>query len=183
MEREITVQSNDGQSFDITYGIAKRSAIYQLYQDTAFENLHVKRDDVEYIMGDLILRKISAKVLEKVIDWCQHEHEHESIWANANSIREEMHPKMIFPKYWLTPWELEFVSAINAIDGSGNSILFDTAIAANYLDIQSLTNLTTMEIARMMKGKTPEEIRDVFKIGNDLILKHDLADVGSSMKW
>ena len=45
--------------------------------------------------------------------------------------------------------------------------LFDLILAANYLNIKSLLDLTCKEVAKMIKGKTPEEIRKTFNIKND----------------
>jgi len=39
--------------------------------------------------------------------------------------------------------------------------------AANYLNIQSLLDLTTQTVAELIKGKTPEQIRTEFGIVND----------------
>ena len=39
--------------------------------------------------------------------------------------------------------------------------------AANYLNIKGLLDLTCKTVAEMMKGKTPQEIRDIFHIKND----------------
>lgn len=39
--------------------------------------------------------------------------------------------------------------------------------AANYLNIQSLLDLTTQTVAELIKGKTPEQIRAEFGIVND----------------
>ena len=40
-------------------------------------------------------------------------------------------------------------------------------MAANYLDIKGLLDVTCKTVADMIKGKTPEEIRKTFNIKND----------------
>ncbi|RYQ80728.1 hypothetical protein Ahy_Scaffold1g106941 isoform C [Arachis hypogaea] len=57
-------------------------------------------------------------------------------------------------------WDAEFVKVDQAT-------LFDLILAANYLNIKSLLDLTCQTVADMIKGKTPEEIRKTFNIKND----------------
>merc|ERR1712072_1414082 len=51
--------------------------------------------------------------------------------------------------------------------GNVNAKKFDMILAANYLDIKDLLELTCEKVASMIKGKTPEEIRKVFNTQND----------------
>lgn len=53
------------------------------------------------------------------------------------------------------------------IDIDDLEVVFDIIMAANYLDIKSLLDLSCAKIATLIRGKTPEEIRKTFNIVND----------------
>lgn len=60
--------------------------------------------------------------------------------------------------------------------------LFEMILAANYMDIKPLLDLTCAKVASMIKGKTPEEIRRTFNIVNDFTPEEEAA-VREENKW
>ncbi|KAK8263367.1 hypothetical protein V6Z11_D12G037300 [Gossypium hirsutum] len=60
----------------------------------------------------------------------------------------------------LKRWDALFVKV-------DQSTLFDLILAADFMNINSLMDLTCKTVANMMKGKTTEEIRGTFNIKND----------------
>ena len=59
-------------------------------------------------------------------------------------------------------WDVAFLNKID-LDAT-----FDLINAANYMDIKSLLDLSCAKIASIMKGKSAEEIRNMFSIECDL---------------
>ncbi|XP_045140976.1 S-phase kinase-associated protein 1 [Echinops telfairi] len=55
-------------------------------------------------------------------------------------------------------------------------------VAANYLDIKGLLDVTCKTVANMIKGKTPEEIRKTFNIKNDFTEEEE-AQVRKENQW
>ncbi|OEL28696.1 SKP1-like protein 1A [Dichanthelium oligosanthes] len=55
-------------------------------------------------------------------------------------------------------------------------------MAANYLDIKGLLDLTCQTVADMIKGKTPEEIRKTFNIKNDFTAEEE-EEVRRENQW
>ncbi|KAG6704772.1 hypothetical protein I3843_07G144300 [Carya illinoinensis] len=75
----------------------------------------------------------------------------------------------------LKTWDTEFVRVDQAT-------LFDLILAANYLNIKSLLDLTCQNVADMIKGKTPEEIRKTFNIKNDFTPEEE-EEVRRENQW
>ena len=58
----------------------------------------------------------------------------------------------------------EYIDFLNSMD---MDLLFEVIKSANFLEIESLLDLTCAKVATMLKGKSVEEIRQTFGIEND----------------
>jgi len=72
-------------------------------------------------------------------------------------------------------WYADFVNV-------EQEIIFELILAAEYMGIKPLLDLTCAAVACMIKGKTPEEIRKTFNITNDFTPEEE-AQVREENKW
>ena len=99
------------------------------------------------------LPNVTGKILQRVILYCTHHHEHPEPAATEEKKDEKRTDD-------ISPWDKEFCEVDQAT-------LFELILAANYLDIKPLLDLTCKTVANRIKGKSPEEIRKTFNIKND----------------
>ncbi|KAI3836251.1 hypothetical protein MKX03_018030 [Papaver bracteatum] len=107
------------------------------------------------------LPNVTSKILAKVIEYCR---KHDGGDADEKKKDDE-----------LKNWDAEFVNVDQAT-------LFDLILAANYLNIKELLDLTCQTVADMIKGKTPEEIRKTFNIKNDFTPEEE-EEVRRENQW
>uniref|UniRef100_F6GZT1 SKP1-like protein n=1 Tax=Vitis vinifera TaxID=29760 RepID=F6GZT1_VITVI len=109
------------------------------------------------------LPNVTSKILSKVIEYCK-KHVEAPKPEERSGVDEE-----------LKAWDADFVKVDQAT-------LFDLILAANYLNIKSLLDLTCQTVADMIKGKTPEEIRKTFNIKNDFTPEEE-EEVRRENQW
>ena len=97
------------------------------------------------------LHNVTSKVLTKVVEYCTYHVENP---VKSDDKKDDKNTADILP------WDQKFCEVDQAT-------LFELILAANYLDIKPLLDLTCKTVANMIKGKTPEEIRKTFNIKND----------------
>jgi len=142
----IKVQSSDGEVFDVDQDVIKLSnTINTMLQDLGMD---AEQDQAEAIP----LQNVNAAILKKVIQWCQY-HKEDPPPAEDDDNKEKRTDD-------IPSWDAEFLKV-------DQGTLFELILAANYLDIKGLLDVTCKTVANMIKGKTPEEIRRTFNIKND----------------
>ena len=94
---------------------------------------------------------VTSKIMQKVIEFCAHHH------ANPSHAPADDRARVDEP---IDAWDQEFCKV-------DLNTLFELILAANYLDIHQLLDVTCKTIANIIKGKSPEEIRKTFNIKND----------------
>ncbi|KAF3432827.1 hypothetical protein FNV43_RR23929 [Rhamnella rubrinervis] len=138
----ITLKSSDGEVFEVDEMVAVQSQmIKHMIEDNCADNA-------------IPLANVNSKILAKVVEYCK-KHVADDSYKAAHEFK--------LSDEDLTAWDADFIKDIK----DDQSILFDLMLAANFLDIKGLLDLTCQTVANMMKGKTPEEIRQIFHIKND----------------
>ncbi|GLJ36345.1 hypothetical protein SUGI_0729610 [Cryptomeria japonica] len=137
-ECKVKLKSSDDEMFEVDEAVAFESeTIKNMIEDTGVESV-------------VPLPNVNSKILAKVIEYCKYH-------VDATKTSEET---TAISELDVKTWDKEFVKVDQAT-------LFDIILAANYLNIKKLLDLTCQTVADMIKGKTPEEIRKIFNIKND----------------
>lgn len=100
------------------------------------------------------LHNVTAAILAKVVTYCAHYAERPPLPPSVADDTKTAKAEDILP------WDRDFCNVDQAT-------LFELILAANYLDIKPLLDLTCKTVANMIRGKTPAQIRSIFHIKND----------------
>ncbi|XP_044970859.1 SKP1-like protein 1 isoform X1 [Hordeum vulgare subsp. vulgare] len=164
-EKKITLKSSDGEEFDVDKTVDMESqTLRHMIEDECADNA-------------IPLPNVNSKILSRVIEYCkQHVQVRpkpaDSAAADASSSAPAAAPA---PTVDIKNWDAEFIKVDQAT-------LYDLILAANYLDIKGLLDLTCQTVADMIKGKTPEEIRKTFNIENDFTPEEE-AEIRKENQW
>ncbi|CAL9177820.1 unnamed protein product [Musa hybrid cultivar] len=156
MAKTITLRSSDGEVFEVEEAVAMESqTIKHMIEDDCADN-------------GIPLPNVTSKILAKVVEYCK-----KHVDAAARSSSSDDAPSVTEED--LKTWDADFVKVDQAT-------LFDLILAANYLNIKGLLDLTCQTVADMIKGKTPEEIRKTFNIKNDFTPEEE-EEVRRENQW
>ncbi|XP_051144484.1 SKP1-like protein 1A [Andrographis paniculata] len=155
--RLIVLKSSDGETFEVEEAVALESQTIK----------HMVEDDV--VDTCIPLPNVTSKILAKVIEYCKRH------VASAAAKSSNTDGPLSSVDEDLKTFDAEFVKV-------DQSTLFDLILAANYLNIKSLLDLTCQTVADMIKGKTPDEIRKTFNIKNDFTAEEE-EEVRRENSW
>jgi S-phase kinase-associated protein 1 len=114
------------------------------------------------------MENVRGEVLRRIVDYLNHH--------AGNPAKEIERPlKTNNIRDVVEEWDADFVEI-------EQDLLFEVILAANYMDIKPLLDLTCAKVATMLKGKSPEEIRKKFNIQNDFTPEEEEA-VRAENKW
>lgn len=141
----IKLQSSDSVIFDTDLKVAKCSGTIR----TMLEDLGMDEGGDEETVP---LPNVNSAILRKVLQWANY-HKDDPQAVDDDENKEKRTDD-------ISSWDADFLKV-------DQGTLFELILAANYLDIKGLLDVTCKTVANMIKGKTPEEIRKTFNIKND----------------
>ena len=117
---------------------------------------------------EIPLPNVKRSILNKIIDFC--------VYIKDNSPPEIEKPlRSNNLSDVTTPWYAEFVNL-------DQEVLFELILAANYLDIKPLLELSCAKVASLIKNRSIPEIRKFFNIENDFTPEEE-AQIMEENKW
>ncbi|KYR02280.1 cytosolic glycoprotein FP21 [Tieghemostelium lacteum] len=127
---------------------------YEVEKEIACMSVTIKNmlEDIGETDAAIPLPNVTSSILEKVLEYCKHHHEHPSPQQDEKKDEKRLDD--------IPPYDRDFCKV-------DQPTLFELILAANYLDIKPLLDVTCKTVANMIRGKTPEEIRKIFNIKND----------------
>ncbi|KAG7400078.1 suppressor of kinetochore protein mutant [Phytophthora boehmeriae] len=142
--QKVKLVSMDGESFEVDVSVAVMS---QLVKTLVTDEPDPEVQDVQ----EIPLPNVKSSVLAKVVEFCKHHRD-----APMAEIQKPLKSNNLRDS--VDEWDATFV------DVADHELLFELILAANYMDIKSLLDLSCAKVATMIKGKTPEAIRSTFGI-------------------
>nr|CAB3454083.1 unnamed protein product [Digitaria exilis] len=157
----LTLVSCDQENFEVEESVAKESCtILHMIEDGCADN-------------GIPVPNVNSKILAKVIEYCK-KHVEARRGADADATDSTAATNKASDDE-LKTFDAEFVKV-------DQGTLFDLILAANYLDIKGLLDLTCQTVADMIKGKSPEEVRKTFNIVNDFTPEEE-EEVRRENQW
>jgi len=149
----VVLQSNDAKPIEFKV-LREASKMSGLIKD-------MLEDQSETEQTVIPIPNVNERTLRYVIEYIEHHHSN-----RADTIEKPLKGKI---EDVISEWDKQFLftDLVKNADEKQHELLIDVIMAANFLNIKDLLDLTCACVASMIKGKTPEQIRALFNIEND----------------
>jgi S-phase kinase-associated protein 1 len=131
----VILVSPEGQKVEVPRNVAEMSVLIK----------EMLADDEDDESPEIPLPNVQKEILDKVVEFCTH-HVNDPMAEIDKPLKSNVMTDVV------SEWDANFIDV-------EQSTLFSIILAANYLDLPSLLDLSCAKVASMIKGKTPEEIR------------------------
>jgi len=160
-KKNIQLETSDTKIIDISVDHAMQS-----------KTLKNMIEDLGEIQGPIPVPNVSYDTMSLVIKYLDRHQTHPEAYDKVSSKEERI--KLLEEK--ISTWDYDYCTKIDT------KTLFDIILAANYLNIQPLLDLTCHGIASLIKNQSIEDIRKLFKIENDFT-KEDMEKIQKENAW
>lgn len=170
-DTKVVLISSDGDEFPVDMKVAEKS----IFIKSLVNNLSNKKDDDDDDDDDdsdeddedkedevlrINVQNVRSAVLKLIIQWCEHYRDVDFKDDEQDEDAKKSAPANDYDKKFLN------------VD---QEMLYEIILGANYLNIKPLLNAGCKEVAEMIRGKSPDEIRKTFNIVNDFSPEEERA--------
>ncbi len=142
--KKLHLISNDGIIVEAQYEEARVSELIDKMLDSG-EDENDENDDII----EIPLLNVSGESLKVIVDFLKYYHK-----TKMNVIPRPI-PSVSVGDFISNEWYVNFIDRMN------NKEIFEIILAANYMAIQPIIDLGCAKIASLIKGKTPEEVKEL----------------------
>uniref|UniRef100_A0A6V3BV71 SKP1-like protein n=1 Tax=Heterosigma akashiwo TaxID=2829 RepID=A0A6V3BV71_HETAK len=144
----ITLVTSDGESFRISKAVARVSELVKNMMEDADETMQTQEE--------IRLPNLKGKVLAKVIEFCN---------LQVEEPMAEIPKPIKFGKQVRDVVQPAFGAYVDGMVAARDwLLLLQLVLAAQYLDVRPLADLTCAALGLLIMNKTPDEIRELFGV-------------------
>ena len=171
MEESITLVSFEGDKFNISKKAASLSGLFlqmmNLNPNNQIDDSGSGSEEEDNEIGEINLNKYSTTYIQDTVKFLEY---------YVHTPMPKIEAPLPIKAEWLEALKHQFYR--DYVNQPKEYIIKMIEIA-NYLDIQPILNLMCASFASIIKGKTPEEIKEIFNLDDEEVISNDDDSNGS----